>query len=124
MKTCWSLSIAAVLTCVQCVALAQQPTSPAPLSSEQREGRRIFQQKCALCHLPVVSSGGQPYARRLSRAVVERNVDAARKMIENGNPRMPGWKYTLRAEQIDHLIQYLKTVDTPISTVSAQATEF
>ena len=109
-----------VLVCLPLGVLAEQVASQPVLSAEQIEGRRIFQQRCAVCHLPIVSSS-EPYARKLTRSLVEGHEEDVRGAIANGSgPRMPGWKYTLRADQINALIEYLKTVETPSSTVGAQ----
>ena len=119
MKT---LSIA--IACLPLCLLAQQVGAQPVLSGEQKEGRRVFQQKCAVCHLPIVPSGDEPYARRLSGTLVERNEEYVRQAITTGNGAgMPGWKYTLRPDQIDSLIAYLKTVDATSPTVSGEAPE-
>ena len=118
MKPFWPLSVA--FACLHLGLAAQQiaiGTEPA-LSGEQEEGRRIFQQKCAVCHL---SSGREPYARRLSSARVQADEEYVRQAIATGRgARMPGWRYTLRPDQIDALIAYLKTLDSPSPTVTGQ----
>ena len=94
------------LSCLQIGLLAQPGslgTEPA-LSGEQRKGRRIFQQKCAVCHLPIVPSGAEPYASPLDGALIARDENHVRRVIANGSASgMPGWKHTLRPEQIDAL---------------------
>lgn len=71
-----------------------------------------------------MASSGEPYARKLTRSLVEGNVESVRVVIANGSgPLMPGWKYALRSDQIDALIEYLKTVEGPSSTVAAQSKE-
>ena len=126
MKTRWPLFVS--LVCLAPAAIAgQQPSSEPALSNQQKEGRRIFQQKCAVCHLPILPSDGgvAPYARMLGKSLVDRNEDSVRRAIADGTgPRMPGWKYTLRADQIDALVSYLKTIETPGRTVVAQPSEF
>jgi mono/diheme cytochrome c family protein len=37
---------------------------------------------------------------------------------------MPGWKYALREDQIDAVVSYLKTIETPSRTVGVQPSEF
>jgi|SRR5262245_15384263 len=126
MKTRWLLVVS--LVCVAPAALAgQQPAPQQALSNQQKEGRRLFQQKCAVCHLPILPQDGsaQPYARSLRKSLVDRNEEYVRRVIADGTgPRMPGWKYTLRADQIDALVSYLKTIETPGRTVVAQPSEF
>ena len=86
-------------------------TAPA-LSDEQATGARIFQQKCAVCHLPILRSGDTPYASRLDGARVAADRDHARRVIEDGNAAgMPGWKHTLQPAQLDALMTYLTTLD-------------
>lgn len=124
MKTCWLPALALVLASFPVGLAGQGSGSPKALSSQQKEGRRVFQQKCALCHLPVGSGDGQPYAPKLSKAPVVRSEASARQLIENGSPLMPGWKYTLTADQITNILEYMKTLDLPPATVAAQLTEF
>ena len=125
MKTGCALLVSLVSLAPAAIA-EQQPGSRPALSSQQLEGRRIFQQKCAVCHLPILpdDGSGAPYARRLEKPQVDKNEDYVRRVIADGTgPRMPGWKYTLRADQIDALVSYLKTIETPGRTVGAQPSE-
>ena len=86
-------------------------TAPA-LSDEQATGARIFQQKCAVCHLPILRSGDTPYASRLDGGRVAGDRAYARRVIEDGNAAgMPGWKHTLQPAQLDALMAYLVTLD-------------
>jgi hypothetical protein len=39
-----------------------------------------------------------------------RGDDQVRKMVLEGTPRMPGFRYTLDATQIDQIIAYAKTL--------------
>ena len=96
-------------------------------AAKQKEGRRLFQQKCAVCHLSILprDGSGAPYAGRLGRSLVDGDEDNVRRVIADGaGARMPGWKYTLRADQIDALISYLRTIETPSRTVGAKPSEF
>ena len=80
-----------------------------PLSETELAGRRLFAQRCGLCHDPV----GQ---MRVSGPWLDRDLlaskgeAAARQYIEQGSRRMPGFRHALTAAQIDHLIAFLKTV--------------
>ena len=91
---------------------AQQP-STAPLTDTQREGRRIFQQRCAVCHtLPTVVS--KRYGPALYKEIVEDNDDNIRNVILEGREQlMPGFKYGLTRVEVDSIIEYLKTVNRP-----------
>jgi mono/diheme cytochrome c family protein len=91
---------------------AQQSTR-APLTDDQKDGRRIFQQRCAVCHtLPTVVS--KRYGPALYKEIVEDNEDNIRDTIMEGREGlMPGFKYGLTRAEIDSIIEYLKTVSRP-----------
>ena len=90
-----------------------QQSSGAPLTETQKEGRRIFQQRCAVCHtLPTVVS--KRYGPALYKEIVEDNEDSIRDTIMEGREAlMPGFKYGLTRPEIDSIIEYLKTVNRP-----------
>jgi mono/diheme cytochrome c family protein len=102
-------------------AHARQATSPAELTKELRDGQKIFQTRCAMCHVgqeAVVESveaiASEPMGPRLSKANVLGKEDRARQLILNGSGRMPGFKLALKTEQVEHLLGYLKTLDAPV----------
>ena len=85
--------------------------TPPPLSDVELTGKKLFVQRCALCHDLL----GQPATTTVGpwidgEVVKARGEDAVRQKILNGSPRMPGWRYTLKPQQIDSVIAYLKTV--------------
>ena len=93
-------------------ACAQQTSAP-QLNDAQREGRRIFEQRCAVCHTPptIVS---KRYGPALFKGLVEGNEDNIRNFILEGSPGlMPGFKYGLASGEVDAIIEYLKTVNAP-----------
>jgi len=85
----------------------------APLTDTQKEGRRIFQQRCAVCHtLPTVVS--KRYGPALYKEIVEDNEDNIRDIILEGREGlMPGFKYGLARAEVDSVVEYLKTVSRP-----------
>ena len=95
------------------LALRAQQSSTAPLTDAQKDGRRIFQQRCAVCHtLPTVVS--KRYGPALNKELVEDNEDNIRDIIIEGREgSMPGFKYGLTRVEIDSIIEYLKTVNRP-----------
>jgi mono/diheme cytochrome c family protein len=98
--------------------LRAQQTSNASLTEMQKEGRRIFQQRCAVCHtLPTVVS--KRYGPALYKELVEDNEDNIREIIQEGREGlMPGFKYGLKREEIDSIVEYLKTVNRPARPMS------
>src|SRR6202166_4155696 len=90
-----------------------QKYSGAPLTETQKVGRRIFQQRCAVCHtLPTVVS--KRYGPALYKELVEDNEDNIRDIIVQGREGlMPGFQYGLSRAEIDSIVEYLKTVNRP-----------
>lgn len=82
------------------------------LNERQLLGMRLYNQSCRVCHTkPQLTS--QQYAPVLSRVSMNGNDDALRKQIADGSPKMPGFKYHFRPNEIDALVAYLKTVPPP-----------
>jgi mono/diheme cytochrome c family protein len=93
-------------------AIAQQSTANNSLNETQKLGRRIFQQRCGVCHTaPTITSG--LYGPILYKDIVAGNEEAIKKFIQDGSRRMPGFKYGLEPSEIDSIIEYLKTVPKP-----------
>ena len=102
------------------LALRAQQSSATPLTETQKDGRRIFQQRCAVCHtLPTVVS--KRYGPALYKELVEDNEDNIRDTILEGRDGlMPGFKYGLTRAEIDSIIEYLKTVNRPARPKSSR----
>lgn len=112
-RKCFMLPI--VLGCLLAITFPAhaQKTPSAALTDEQKDGRRIFQQRCAVCHtLPTVVS--KRYGPALYKELVEDNDDNIRAIIAEGREGlMPGFKYGLSRAEIDSIVEYLKTVSRP-----------
>ena len=81
------------------------------LTAPQAAGKKLFVQRCSVCHLPALPSYAT-YGPVLSGAVISALGDeAARVQISGGSDRMPGYQYTLSAQEIDQIVGYLKTVE-------------
>jgi mono/diheme cytochrome c family protein len=107
------------LLCISISVWAQQPNSKSnpsdTLTPTQKEGRRIFQQRCAVCHTPPTVVAKR-YGPALYKEIVEDNEDTIRETIMEGREAlMPGFKYGLARPEIDSIIEYLKTVKRPSS---------
>lgn len=82
----------------------------ASLSQEQREGARLFMQRCNVCHGAAMNSV-TAYGPLLTKKNVDGRVEAARRVIMEGTARMPAFKYGLEPFQINLIIEYLKNVE-------------
>jgi mono/diheme cytochrome c family protein len=82
------------------------------LTAMQLLGRRIFQQRCGVCHTQPMP-GSVIYGVALYKDLVDGNEDMIRDSIRNGSKRMPGFKYGLEPSEIDAIVDYLKTVPKP-----------
>jgi mono/diheme cytochrome c family protein len=84
-----------------------------PAASDSEIGKRLFVQRCSVCHLPALGPG-QPrsVARALNGLVKSPETEAAaRVIIQRGIPqRMPGFQYGLDAADIDRIVAYLRTL--------------
>lgn len=89
--------------------LAQQRLLSPP-SENLKAGERLYLQRCSLCH-----SGKPPRFQTLgpsldSQLITSRGDEAVRKVIAEGSPRMPGFRYTLDDTQVTRIVEYLKTL--------------
>lgn len=83
--------------------------TPPSLSASDLAGRRLFVQRCGLCHDPV--GQGRIQGPWLDRETFGASREAtSRQMIEEGSRRMPGFRHALQPAQIDQIVSFLKTV--------------
>ncbi|MBI4465069.1 MAG: cytochrome c [Acidobacteria bacterium] len=92
---------------------AQQSRSEAAPSVPEQAGKKLFLQRCSLCHLPRLNdpTTPDPFGPKLN-GVVKGTESAmrARETILKGTARMPGFQYGLQPQEIDNLLAYLKTL--------------
>lgn len=102
---------------------AQQPST---LSPGEKLGRKLFQTRCAMCHV------GQDPATELAKETAPRqttlgpllskaqtvNESGLRDKIKNGGAKMPGYKYALTDEQIDLVVAFMKTIERPMTKLA------
>jgi mono/diheme cytochrome c family protein len=94
---------------------AQRKDSDAALNATQVLGRRVFHQRCALCHTQV-SPGAKSYGPPLYKDLTDGNEETIRAFILNGSRgKMPGFKYGLEPAEIDAIVEYLRTVPKPVT---------
>jgi mono/diheme cytochrome c family protein len=94
-------------------AQQDKTNSTVTLNDVQILGRRVFQQRCAICHTES-TPGARRYGPILYRELVDGNEDTIREFIANGSKgKMPGFKYGLEAPEINAIVEYLKTLPRP-----------
>ena len=84
----------------------------AALTDQQRQGQRLFDQSCVVCHMKPQITSGQ-YGPVLSKDSLSGKADVMRDVISNGSPHMPGFKTQFQPAQIDAIVAYLKTIPAP-----------
>jgi mono/diheme cytochrome c family protein len=90
--------------------------APLMLSEPQLNGRRIVAQRCANCH---AGNPRQP-GPLLGKQIVESRGEAfIRDKVKKGSTLMPGFEYTLQADQINDVIAFLKTYSPPARSPAA-----
>ena len=103
MRHAWSNAWPVALALVTTPALAQD------LNDTQRQGQHLFNQSCRICHAKPQLNSAQ-YGPNVSKDSASGNAKAMHDVIANGTPRMPGFKYHFKPEQIDAIVAYLQTV--------------
>jgi cytochrome c6 len=93
-------------------AMAAEKDSPA---KEQKEGASIFESKCAACHgkdaKGETSMGKTMKIRNLHSADVQKQTkEELYKIIEDGKGKMPVYKGKLSKDQINDLVDYIKSL--------------
>ena len=102
------------------LALVTTPAWAQGLNDTQRQGQHLFNQSCRVCHAKPQLSSTQ-YGPALSKDSASGNAKAMHEVIANGTPRMPGFKYHFKPEQIDAIVAYLMTVPPPEAPAAAPA---
>jgi mono/diheme cytochrome c family protein len=82
------------------------------LNDQQRQGQRLFDQSCVVCHVKPQITSGQ-YGPVLSKDSLNGKANVMREVIGNGTPRMPGFKTQFQPAQIDAIVAYLQTIPPP-----------
>jgi mono/diheme cytochrome c family protein len=105
--------------CVVCVPVlvaglsAQQPVRSAATPTAIESGKKLFVQRCSVCHLPPLGPGQpQSIARSLTDLIKSPETEAsARQIILRGIPsRMPAFQYGLTSVEVDSIVAYLRTL--------------
>jgi len=115
MRHAWPLALALVAA----PAFAQDKVET-KLDATQQMGQHLFNQSCRVCHAKPQLNSAQ-YGPVLSKASASGNARGMHDVIANGTPRMPGFKYHFKPEQIDAIVAYLMTVPPPGAAAPAPA---
>ncbi len=111
-----SLAWFALLGLVPVASLAQ----PIGRSEQQALGMRLFDQSCRVCHTkPQIIS--PQYAPVLSMNTLGGKPELITEVISNGTPRMPGFKYQFKPDQIAAIAAYIKTIPVPAASAPPAA---
>jgi mono/diheme cytochrome c family protein len=108
---------AAALLFLLAAAASAHAQQAGGLDEKQTQGRQLFAQSCGICHLQAVR-GTNRYGPVLSKAATAGNDDVMRALILEGSERMPAFKYYLKANEIDAIIAYVRTVPAPAATTA------
>src|SRR5579862_533519 len=108
------LLLAGLLAAVS--AHAQPAANDKQLSGKPLEGMALFNQHCRVCHTKPLLTSGQ-YGPVLSMSSLGGDAAALHDFIANGAPRMPGFKYSFKPDEIDAIVAYIKTVPAPAPAV-------
>ena len=85
-------------------------------------GRRLFQQNCSVCHTQATLTNPM-YGPSLYRDIVNGKEDVVRDYISKGSSKMPGFRFGLKAPEINAIIEYLKTVPKPAPRAQVKGEE-
>ncbi len=115
MRHAWSNALPIALALAATPVFGQQN-----LDATQRQGEHLFNQSCRVCHAKPQFNSAQ-YGPVLSKDSASGNPKAMHEVIANGTPRMPGFRYHFKPEQIDAIVAYLQTVSSSAASPSAPA---
>ena len=83
------------------------------LTPSQAAGKKLFVQRCSVCHLPALPSYVAYGPVLDGKTLADLGEQAVRGQIMRGSARMPGFQYTLSSAEIDETLDYLKTLAPP-----------
>ena len=98
---------------------ARSPSDVVPLASiksltpSQAAGKKLFVQRCSVCHLPALPSYSAYGPVLDGNMIAELGEHMVRNQLLRGSARMPGFQYTLSPAEIDETLDYLKTLAVP-----------
>src|SRR5947199_9850415 len=94
-------------------AWPQNVAAQAPLNAKETQGQALFTQHCVVCHMRTQLTSPGHYGPPLSKATLGGDESLMREYVSDGTPRMPGFRYNFRPEQIDAIVAFVKTLPIP-----------
>src|SRR3954451_10263567 len=115
-----SIFIALGMLVLPMTAQAQHAGTDGDLNASQGEGKLLFAQHCGVCHAkPTITT--KQFGPVLYKATVDGKEVAVREFIKLGTQRMPGFRHFFKDEQVDSIVQFLKTLPAPEHEAPAAA---
>jgi mono/diheme cytochrome c family protein len=91
------------------------------LSTQAYEGQALWQQRCAYCHDGMGQPTYKTYGPWIDSDTVKKvGADALKAVIAGGIGRMPAFRYGLNDQQMDNIVEFLKTVSPSLKPTAAQ----
>jgi len=115
----WHWAVALVMVAGVCGMARAQDANKAPAGAE------IFKSKCVLCH-GADGTGNTPLGKQLqaanlhSKEVQKLSNDEMHKIIHDGQTNMPPFEDKLTDDEIDQVIQYVRTFAAPAKPAKKQ----
>ena len=77
------------------------------LSDDLKAGEKLYKRKCSVCH---GDQGQGAIAKKIKDpAILNKPDEELRKFITNGGNGMPAYGKTLKPEEIDYLVVFLRS---------------
>ena len=99
-----------------CQAERRKSDAELGLNSTQASGRRVYDQRCAMCHEAYSSRDLRGpslqglFKKKEMPSGTPANDDRVREVIELGRAKMPGFGRVLTPHELDVLLEYLHTL--------------
>src|SRR5262245_57693259 len=116
MTRCAGLLLLSLAMWPQAAAAQEQTLSP-----KETQGQALFAQHCVVCHLRTQLTSPGQWGPQLSKATLGGDESLIREYITDGTPRMPGFKYNFRPEQIEAIAAFIKTLPVPAAPATPPA---
>lgn len=111
-----TFAVAASMACAEASAVRGQQHGVKSSNADLSDGQKVYDQKCEACHFSTTNAkkigpglGGLMRQRKFKNGMTA-DEENLRRVIERGGKDMPGFRGSLKANQIRDLIAYVKTL--------------